>query len=132
MYFLGDEFKRDCLYACSSAGLFLFLVTCHMVLHFFFFFEEEKEEQSAMFHSIIDLGPRSHRTRSTLQQAHIVVNESIHTACKQHQRVCTQICVEMCLRVLCERALTHLGDKAFTSGCVRNRNREVTACYDSV
>ncbi len=29
---------------------------------------------------------------------HTVVNGSVHTACKQHQRVCTQIC----LRVLCE------------------------------
>ncbi len=43
--------------------------------------------------------------RSTLQQAcpnngtHI--NRSVHTACKQHQRVCTQ----MCSRVLCERSL---------------------------
>ncbi len=31
---------------------------------------------------------------------HIVVNGSVHTACKQHQRVCMQ----MYLRVLCERA----------------------------
>ncbi len=30
---------------------------------------------------------------------HIVVNGSVHTACKQHQRVCLQICVEF-LRVL--------------------------------
>ena len=37
---------------------------------------------------------------------HIVVNRSVHTAGKQHQRVCTQICMQMCLRVLCERALT--------------------------
>ena len=32
---------------------------------------------------------------------HTVVNGSVHTGCKQHQRVCTQIC----LRVLCERGL---------------------------
>ncbi len=31
---------------------------------------------------------------------YIVVNGSVHTACKQHQR-----CVQMCLRVLCERGL---------------------------
>ena len=36
---------------------------------------------------------------------HIVVNGSVHTGCKQCQRVCTQICVQMCLRVLCERGL---------------------------
>ena len=34
-----------------------------------------------------------------------MVNGSVHTACKQHQRVCTQICVQMCSRVLCERTL---------------------------
>ncbi len=33
---------------------------------------------------------------------HIVVNESVHTACKQHQRVCMQICLQMCSRTLCE------------------------------
>ncbi len=33
---------------------------------------------------------------------HIGVNRSVHTACKQHQRVCMQIC--FC--VLCERALS--------------------------
>ncbi len=31
-----------------------------------------------------------------------MVNGSVHTGCKQHQRVCTQIC----LRVLCEQGLT--------------------------
>ncbi len=33
---------------------------------------------------------------------HTAVNGSVHTSCKQHQRVCTQICVQICLRVLCE------------------------------
>ncbi len=56
------------------------------------------------------LRPSSHRTRSTSQQAqqimeHIVVNGSVHTACKQHERVCMQ----MCLRVLCEWALNMQG-----------------------
>ena len=29
----------------------------------------------------------------------------VHIACKQHQRACTQIYMQMCLRVLCERGL---------------------------
>ena len=33
---------------------------------------------------------------------HTVVNASVHTGCKQYQRVCTQIC----LRVLCEQGLS--------------------------
>ncbi len=32
------------------------------------------------------------------------VNGSVHTGCKQHQRVCTQICMQICLCVLCEGA----------------------------
>ena len=40
---------------------------------------------------------------------YIVVNGSVHTACKQHQRgVCTQICMQVCLRLLCERVLNCL------------------------
>ena len=55
-------------------------------------------------------GPRSHRTRSTLQHAHTNYgthrgNGSVHTGCTQHQRVCTQICVQICLRILSERGL---------------------------
>ena len=58
------------------------------------------------------LRPRSHRTRSTLQHhmqimGHTVVNGSVHTGCKQHQRVCTQICTQICLRVLCEWGLRY-------------------------
>ena len=37
---------------------------------------------------------------------HILINGIVHTGYKQHQRVCTQICMQMCLSVLCERALT--------------------------
>ncbi len=54
---------------------------------------------------------RSHRTQSTSQQVYIcklwdtVVNRSVHTGCKQHQRVCRQICMQICLRVLCEQDL---------------------------
>ncbi len=33
---------------------------------------------------------------------HTTVNGSVHTGCKQHQRVCTQICAQICFRVLCE------------------------------
>ena len=36
---------------------------------------------------------------------HTAVNGSVHTGCMQHQRVCTQICVQIYLRVLCERGL---------------------------
>ncbi len=41
------------------------------------------------------------RNRYMQTMEHIVVNGSVHTACKQHQRVCRQ----MCWRVLCERGL---------------------------
>ncbi len=36
---------------------------------------------------------------------HTAINGSIHTGCKQHQRVCVQICVQICLCVLCEWGL---------------------------
>ena len=37
---------------------------------------------------------------------HTAVNGSVHTGCRQHQRVCTQICVQICLCVLCEWGLS--------------------------
>ncbi len=37
---------------------------------------------------------------------HIIINGSVHTGCKQHQRVCMQICMQICLCILCERGLT--------------------------
>ena len=36
---------------------------------------------------------------------HTAVNGSVHTGCKQHERVCVQICTQICLCVLCERGL---------------------------
>ncbi len=56
-----------------------------------------------------ELGPvhtRCRAPRNTSMQIieHIVVNGSV----KQHQRVCTQICMQMCLYVLCERALRRI------------------------
>ena len=33
---------------------------------------------------------------------HTALNGSVHTGCKHHQRVCTQICAQIRLRVLCE------------------------------
>ncbi len=36
---------------------------------------------------------------------HTAENRSIHTGCKQHQRVCMQICAQIYLRVLCVRGL---------------------------
>ena len=65
----------------------------------------------------IILRPRSHTTQSlspfiqetrnrcTRRMEHIVVNGSVHTACKQHQRMSTKTCAEICFRVLCERGL---------------------------
>ncbi len=58
-----------------------------------------------------NLRPSSHRTQSTLQQAFTNFGThypqgSVHTSCKQHQRVCTQICAQICLCVLCECRLT--------------------------
>ncbi len=49
----------------------------------------------------VHTGRGAPRNMPTLIMKHIVVNGSVHTACKQHKRVCMQ----MCLRVLCERAL---------------------------
>ncbi len=46
--------------------------------------------------------PRNMRTQIS---EHIMVIGSVHTGCKQYQRVCTQICMQMCKRVLCERGL---------------------------
>ncbi len=45
---------------------------------------------------------------SKVYMGHTVVNGSVHTGCKQHQRVCTQICMRICLRVLCEQGLWFL------------------------
>ncbi len=36
---------------------------------------------------------------------HTAVNGSVHTAHKQHQRICMQICAQMGFRVLCELGL---------------------------
>ena len=52
------------------------------------------------------LRPSSHRTRSTSQQAYICkfwntlssMGALVHTSCKQHQSVCTQICVHLLMR----------------------------------
>ena len=33
---------------------------------------------------------------------HTIVNGSVHTGCTQHERVCAQICLQTCLRILCE------------------------------
>ena len=43
--------------------------------------------------------------------------KSVHTGCKQHQRVCTQICMQICSRVLCE-----WGHKTVTSRVVSVRH----------
>ncbi len=44
--------------------------------------------------------------RHTQNMERIVVNGSVHTGCKQHQRFSTKFCVQICLRVLCERGHT--------------------------
>ena len=61
-----------------------------------------------------NLRPRSHRTRRCSQMWHaknathycqLECSHSIANSCKQHQRICKQMCVQICLRVLCERGL---------------------------
>ncbi len=58
--------------------------------------------------------PHSHRTQRCSQMLHakngthccqLECSHSIANNCKQHQRVCKQICVQMCFRVLCELGL---------------------------
>ena len=49
----------------------------------------------------VHTGRRAPRNTLTQSMEHIVVNGSVHTACKQYQRVYTQ----MCLHILCERGL---------------------------
>ncbi len=49
-------------------------------------------------------GPPCNRRKQIME--HTAVNGSVHTGCKQHQRVYTQICAQICLRVLCEWGLT--------------------------
>ena len=66
-------------------------------------------QQKLSLKSGFRLRPSSHRTQNTSQQAymqmveHTVINRSVHTACKQHQRICMQISMQICFRVLCER-----------------------------
>ncbi len=50
-----------------------------------------------------------HNTRKQIKE-HIVVNGSVHTARKQHERISTQIWVESCLRVLCEPVLYEISE----------------------
>ena len=42
---------------------------------------------------------------TTQAMGHIAPNGSVHTGCTQHQRVCMQIGVQICLGVLCEPGL---------------------------
>ncbi len=58
------------------------------------------------------LRPNSHRTRTrcaTLRKhmGPVVINGSIHTACKQHQRKNVPICMRVASRVLCELGLSY-------------------------
>ncbi len=51
------------------------------------------------------LGPVHNRRRSTLRKAarkqwDILLQMGVFTGCTQHQRVCTQICMQICLCVL--------------------------------
>ena len=62
----------------------------------------------ALSTSSVSLRPCSHRTRNTSQQAYANTSDGTHCsqwecllACKQHLRICVQIC----LRILCERSL---------------------------
>ena len=54
----------------------------------------------------VHTGRGAPRNRHMQLLEHIIINGSVHTGCKQHQRVCMQICVQTCLRILCEQSLT--------------------------
>ena len=41
-----------------------------------------------------------------LYMEHTAVNGSVHTGCKQHKRVCTQISAQIHLSILCEWGLS--------------------------
>ncbi len=65
-------------------------------------------------HSLSFLRPRSHRTRRCSQMLHAKngthccqweCSHRIANNCNQHQRICKQICVQICLFVLCELGL---------------------------
>ena len=51
--------------------------------------------------SPVHTGRGAPRNRRKQILEHIMVNRSVHTGCKQHQRICMQ----MCLRILCEQGL---------------------------
>ena len=47
-----------------------------------------------------------HLAEGTSQaMGHIAANGSVHTGCTQHQRVCMQISMQICLHILCELGL---------------------------
>ncbi len=54
----------------------------------------------------VHTGRGAPRNRHTQILEHIMINGIVHTGCKQHQKLCTQIC----LRVLCERGLKTRGN----------------------
>ena len=72
--------------------------TCNFKRHPLQISGQRGEGISHLYNLAIDLW-----ARFTQDAEHTVVNGSVHTACKQHQRLCAQICVQICLRVLCER-----------------------------
>ena len=53
----------------------------------------------------VHTGRRAACNTCTQIMEHTAINGSVHTGCTQHQRVCTQICMQICLRVLCEWGL---------------------------
>ncbi len=65
----------------------------------------------------VHTGRGAPRNRRTQILEHIIINGSVHTGCKQHQKVCTQIGMQICLRVLCERGLTAVHGQCGTCAC---------------
>ncbi len=65
-------------------------------------------KSQSVLHSLINnrepihTGRGTPRSRRMQIMEHTVVSGSVHIAGKQHQRVCTQIFVQICFRVLCE------------------------------
>ncbi len=52
------------------------------------------------------------RTMQRKQMGPVVVNGSVHTAGKQHQRICVPICMRVASGVLCELGLTLIDQKS--------------------
>ena len=62
---------------------------------------------------LIDTGRATRRTTQCKQMGPVVLNGIVHTARKQHQRICGPICVRIASCVMCELYRPHVGDHGF-------------------